>query len=300
MSRHVAPLLALACIAWTAPTARGQDALAWKWRQGDHFFLDLRTEYKEKMLLMGKQIDKADEMKMVLGVTVGESGPGGVSLALKVERFSGRGQEIKGLEPFFKGATVKVTISREMRVTRIDGLAEAIEKALEKAGGGGTPQEKALVETALRALFQYWLEESLVAAPERATKKGDSWKQVTEMDALALGKLRTQRTLTDEGPETVGGKELRKFAFTGMMDYTVPKAGQPNPFPFTVKRVDLKKQSYRGTALFDGAAGRLARSDVKMSTHIAMTLEVQGMNHDAEAHRDQSFEVRILDKLPAE
>ena len=80
------------------------------------------------------------------------------------------------------------------------------------------------------------------------------------------------------------------------MDFKVNK---PDPsLPYHVISGELKAEDAGGTLYFDDAAGRLVKSESKMTLRGRMILSAGGSNADAEVMQEQSSRITLLNKKP--
>ena len=292
MSRLVAALMLLA---GAAPAARAQAPLAWKLPKGEQFTLSITTEYRDTVTLMGKQINSRAKMSFGLDVTVREplrAGRATLDLRIKSLRAEGspNAEALTRTGKAIAGETVAVTLGAKMKLGEIRGVEALAKKVAEQEN---EPQSERVFAQTLHTLLRYLLEEALVATPGKAVTKGDTWEQNSQLDAMGLGTLLTRKTFTDLGPATVAGKEVRQVGIKGVLKFAPAKAAAGGVLPFTVEKLDLKKQQYTGTLSFDAAAGRPVRIETRLFTDMAMTIGVNGMTVEAEGTREQTFRIQF-------
>jgi hypothetical protein len=293
------PVAALALVLLGSAVAAAQAPLAWKWQKGEQFTLSVATAYEDQTTIAGKQLKGKAKTSITFDVTV-RAAPedGDVTLDLRITSFQVEGSKnadaISKVAKAIKGDSFSVTLDREMKSQQFGGIGALAKKVSEQEGD---PAALALVEKTLTMLFRNLIQEAFVPMPGKATAKGDTWEQTAELDALGLGTLTTTKTFSDEGKASVDGKEVRKVGIKGVMKFAPPKEGGAGAF--TLEKLDLKKQTYRGTLYFDPAAGRPVSSDTRVLTEMTMTLRVNGKDFDGEATREQTYRIRFGDKKKA-
>ncbi len=294
MRTRLAPL-ALLILSLNTGIAQTQKALAWTLQKGEQFPLTVVTAYDEKITIAGKLIKNKAKNAVGFEVTVLQAPrDGNVVLDLKITSLRAEGSQsaaaITKIGKAIQGESFSATFDHAMSLKKLDGLEALAKKITEKEG---QPGAEAVIQKTLTMLFSYLIEEAFVAVPGKATAKGDTWKQTTELDAQALGTLVTTKAFTDAGPASVDGKEVRKVSIKGVLKVAPAKAGGAPALPFTVKDLDLKKQDYKGTLYFDAPAGRPVSIDTRIVTEMTMSIEVNGMSFAGEATRDQTFQIRF-------
>jgi hypothetical protein len=296
MSKALAAALAIVFLAPGGPAAHAQAPLAWKLRKGDRFTLSITTEAKDVMTIARQS--EENRMKLGLGfdVTVREAPRGGdLTLGLRITSFTAEGSRnadaVKKIGGYFKGAEISATVDRAMKLQRLAGVEALIRKIAE--ADGTPPAGVEPVEKIFTIMFRYLLEEAFVAVPGRATKRGETWGQTTHLDFVGMGTIVTKKTFTDEGPASVGGREVRKVGVKATLSFAPPKKAGGGLFPGTIDKFDIKNQTFKGSLSFDPVAGRPAAMDTRYSADIALTLTVDGMSVEAEGTREQSFRIRF-------
>src|SRR5262249_877066 len=123
------------------------------------------------------------------------------------------------LSDFFKalvGADFTLTITPQMKVTRIEGRAEFIKKLT-----AANPQMKPLLEQILsdEALKQM-SDPTFAAIPDKEVKKGDTWTRDSKLSMGPIGTYKTTYKYTYAGTE--GG--LHKIKVDTTLTYQAPDA----------------------------------------------------------------------------
>lgn len=281
------------CLAATfsAPDA----ALEWKWKENDDFWVEYASEYDEKTLLAGKETNKHETFNAVFHLTVQKVVDGGSTLSVKVHKFDYSGEQTKPVTERLPGATFEVTLDKALAITRISGL----DKVVREVPGAETSGEARLkfLQTVAETTNRFWLAELLLAMPNKATKPGDQWEQKSAMDVPPMGRMVMLRSLKDEGSVNDGGKDLRKIAVDMKFEWT-PTPGDGGILPLKFEKIETKRSEGSTTALFDPEAGRLVKNSSKQKYVLALKLAFGGAVQDVDLEREQTHELRVLDKSP--
>src|SRR5262249_51794720 len=124
--------LALVLSGMTVP-AYGQDKLAWKFKEGDKFYLENVTGMKQTIEVAGQEIKQEIDATMVARFTVKKKTKDGVEMAVKYEsvKAKGKGQGIEAVTKIMeliKGAEFTFTLDKDNKVTKFTGYDELIKK----------------------------------------------------------------------------------------------------------------------------------------------------------------------------
>jgi len=270
-------------------------ALEWKWKENDEFWVEYATEYDETIAIKEKPQKRHETFSGVFQLTVGKVTDGGITLSVKVHKFDYTGETTKPVAEKMAGATFEVTLDKHLDITGISGL----DKVAREVPGAATIGEARLKfhQTMAETLNRYWLNELLLAMPDKAAKPGEPWEDRSVMDVPPMGRLGIHRTLKDEGSTKDEGKDLRKIAVETKFEWT-PSQGEGGILPFKIQKVETKSSEGSTTALFDPEAGRLVKSSAKHKYAFALKVVFGGALLDIEIDRDQTQELRVLDKSP--
>jgi len=286
---------------WTAlllltAVAAPDTPLEWKWKENDQFWVEYASEYQDRNTFAGAEQKQQATVSGVFEVTVRKANADrSVTLGVKVHKFDFSNPSAKPLAEKLTGADFDVSLDPQLAITKIGGL-EKVVKALPGADEMNPNQFKLLV-TIVESMNRYWLTEFLIAMPNKATKTGDQWEQKTTLNLDPLGLLIMQRSLKDAGPVQEDGKELRKITMDVKFDCT-PSKNEANVLPFKIEKMEMKRSECSTVATFDAAAGRLVKSASKQKYAMHLKMDIAGTPQEGDNEREQTHDIRVLDKSP--
>jgi len=287
---------------WTAlllltAVAAPDTPLEWKWKDNDHFWVEYASEYQDKNTFAGAEQKQHETVAGVFEITVVKANADrSVTLGVKVHKFDFSNVQAKPLAEKLRGADFDVSIDPQLAITKISGL-EKVVKALPGADEGLDKNQLKFLVTIVESMNRYWLTELLIAMPNKATKAGDQWEQKSTLNLDPIGLLIMQRSLKDGGPVQEDGKELRKITMDVKFDCT-PSKNEDNLLPFKIETMEMKRSECTTVATFDAAAGRLVKSSSKQKYEMHLKMEIAGTPREGDNEREQTHEIRVLDKSP--
>jgi hypothetical protein len=301
----VGAVLALGVLAFPAPGRAQQVQLEWKLKEGDKFFLETVTSFKQTLKTLGKELKQDRQDNVVYGVSVLKKNDDKTAqLEEKIEsvavRNTGGPAGTPAAEDKFnqqlKDATFRVTLTPRGEVTKFEGYEDLVKKI----AGDDTNARKVVQAVLSEDGFRRSAAESFGLLPAGPAKPGDKWGEDRKVEAPygPLGSFTVTKTYTYEGKDTINGKSVDKITFTGTAVYTPPKTADAGAMPFQVVKGELKADDIKGTMYFDADAGRLVGSEAAMRIKGSLTITVSGTNLDTEMQEDVAVKTRLLDKLP--
>lgn len=291
MPRLWTPTLGLFLLA-----AAADEPLEWKWKENDQFWVEYSSEYEDKSSLAGEGPKQHESVRGVFHLTVHKANrDGNVTLSVKVLKFNLSNLQGKPLAEKLEGSTFEVALDARLAITRISGL-EKVVKALPGSENIEEAQFKFL-QGILESLNRYWLTETFIAMPNKATKPGDQWEQKSTLNIEPIAQMIMHRTLKDGGGVKEEGKDLRKITMDVKFE-VAPYKGENRLLPFTIEKVEVKKSECATTAYFDPAAGRLFKSASTQKYAMRLKMDVGGTAREVDTEREQTHSVRIVDKSP--
>jgi hypothetical protein len=269
-----------------------QTSLAWQFKQGDKFFVEVVTKIDQKITVADAKpasssrtfttvysfvVKKADADSYVLEQTVE-----GVKVTPEkvpesandvAARFAGQ----------LKGATFTFTINRAGKIT--SKTIEGYDALITKLSGGNQAAEAATRALLPEDDFREELNSIFGFLPDKPVNKGSAWAR-PELLTLPWGTLKGEATYTYQGK----GGDGEEIAVSRKLTYEQPKQG--------VKKANLKVERADGTIVADPAAGRLVRN--------VQTMHLTGKMTVTDATKDTTFDVdqtttrtlRRVDKNP--
>jgi hypothetical protein len=295
-------------------SAYGQDAvkLEWTFEKDKPFYQEMRTKTKQTMKIMAMDnITQNQDQTFIFSWTPKEQDKDknwiikqkivGVKMDIdiggnKINYDSTNPSAGTGNNPladFFKaleGSEFTLTLSPEMKVVKIDGRDEFIQR-LVKANPTMEPLLKSILgDEALKQMA----DPAFSSVPGKAVKKGDAWEKQAKLSMGPIGTYDTTYKYTYEGKE---GK-LDKIKVDTNLSYKAPEASAAGQLPFKIKSADLKSKNATGTILFDNEKHHLDSSDMKLTLEGKLTIEIGGMTTEVELNQDQQTNVKTTETNP--
>jgi RNA polymerase sigma factor (sigma-70 family) len=283
--------------------------LRWKFEKGKLFYQEMATETKQAMLIDGQNVNQEQKQTFYFSWSPKEQDKDknwiisqkiqGVKSNIdlngnKVEYDSTKPALAAGnpLADCFKdlvGSEFKLTISPEMRVIKVDGHKELIQKLIKGNPGNEATLKGILSEDALKQMS----EPAFGASPSKLVKKGDTWEKKITLDLGPLGTYDTTNKYRYEGQ--VGA--LDKIKVETILAYRQPGAGA-GPFPFQIKEAKLTTKSGDGTIWFDRDKHRLERSELKLILEGKLSIVIGGNASTVDLKQEQTTTVKTTDTNP--
>ena len=291
-------LLALAVFAITDLRADAQTKLRYQFKAGEKLPYELEQKMKMAMNVGGqniemnmtqnvdliwdvKSVDKDGKASMVQRFDrirfVMEGPMGKIEFDSKDEKESDD-PAAKLITPVFKAmAGAEFTLDMDRRgvlsnVKTPEKLVEALKGAAAVPGLGNMFSEEGV---------KHLVTQSGLVLPEEGVTKGKSWEQKVEMKS-PVGKMKTDNTLTYQGPATRGDRKLEEVSIKPVLTIEADDAA-----PIALK---VKDQDSKGTALFDNAAGRLVETNMKQT--MQMEISAGGMTIDQKIEQTVSMKLK--------
>jgi hypothetical protein len=201
------------------------------------------------------------------------------------------------LADFFKaliGSEFILTITPEMKVTKVDGRDEFLKKLINTNQQMEPLLKQILSEEALKQMA----DPAFSMVPEKPVKAGDKWTRTSKLNMGPIGTYESTYTFTFEGLDEKD-KNLAKIKVTTDLKYTAPAtAAGATALPFKIVSADLKAKDATGTMVFDVNEGRLKNSDLNLTLEGKINIEVGGTTSEVDLNQKQTTKVRTMDSLP--
>jgi hypothetical protein len=289
--------------------AYGQQAgapLVWKAFDGDKpFWQEMTTKTKQTMKVQAMEVVQDQTQTFIIQWTPkGKDKDGnftvqqkivGVKMNIKIG-----GNEIafdsqdknppnNPLTDFFKalvGSEFTLTISKDLRVTNVEGLDKFIDKL-----ATANEQLKPLLKSILskEALIQM-SDPTFAAWPKDGKMDPKGWSHAVVLNMGPIGSYDTKYTYTPDGADKV------KVAAT--MTYKAPDEKSASGLPFTIKGGELKADKAEGYVELDPAAGRIKKSDMKLDLSGKLMIDIGGMVTEVAITQNQTSTLVTLDADP--
>jgi hypothetical protein len=305
--------MSLALVAIMAFAAYGQDAvkLEWKFEKGKTFYQEMTTKTKQTMKIMAMDnitqnhdqtfifswtpVDQDNDKNWIVSQKID-----GVKMDIDIggnkityDSTSSTPSAGNPLAEFFKalvGSELKLTISPEMKVVKIEGRDEFIGKLVK-----ANPQMEPLLKQILsEEALKQMADPAFASVPPKPVKKGETWEKQSKLNMGPIGTYDTTYKYTYEGKE---GK-LDKIKVDTILNYKPPEANAAGQLPFKIKAAKLETKNATGTVLFDNDKHRLDSSDMKLTLEGKLTIAIGGMPTDVDLNQEQHTTVKTHDTSP--
>jgi hypothetical protein len=283
----------LAVLLWggAALPAYGQVKLAWKFQEGETFYVESAVTEKQTVESMGKsQTGERTETK-VWGFTVRSAGPDAV-LEQRLQKW-----EIKGKPPFgalparvpekLKGVVFTVTLTPEGKIGRFEGYAEV----LKRLNADSELMAKLWRVVLSEETFRAEAERILGVWPAKAVANGDAWQGTSTWPLPPFGAFRVEHQFTYRGQDKQGAR----IDDAATLTYVPPK-GEVGGLPVKVAKGDFKSAGMKTSLVFDAARGRLVRAETKGALRGNLTLEGDGNRAELRIEVHHTGSMRVLEK----
>ncbi len=292
--------------------ALGQDTvdLKWNFEKDKTFFQEMNTETKQTMKVMGMDITQNQKQTFIFSWTPKEKDKDGnwtvvqkiVGVKMEIEiggnKISYDSTKDVGtnnpLAEFFKalvGSEFKLTITPDMKVTKIEGREEFVKKLVAANQQMEPLLKQILGEEALKQMA----DPAFAAVPTKPVKKGEKWTKESKLNMGPIGSYNTTYNYTYEGPQD----KLEKIKVETTLTYQPPPPNASGGLPFQIKAADLKSKDATGTILFDKAKGRLDSSEMNLKLEGKLTIDIGGMPTEVELSQTQKTTVKTSDNDPS-
>src|SRR5262249_9672127 len=248
------------------PAPEPVSTLHWHFSERHPLYVRLKSHEKCRDKKYGQETSHANELEILHGLKLlKRKDDGSVLLELYIQSYTQRvvgGPEVPGVRAA-EGAVLRITLSKQMKVTQIDGL-EVLSRSLLRIPPPFSPSKEQLKQ--LHEGVEVWLEDVLIPLPEGHVAAGAHWSRRREIDQQFVGRWASEKIYTDRGPCQLDGRTVRKFEVTARVKITGPVSVPPG-CPYEDCKGELKANDYRGTAWFDPEAGRLVKNQWTFRRH---------------------------------
>jgi hypothetical protein len=268
-------------------------ALRWKLKEGDTFYVKQTDTMEQTVGVLGQNQEQKTDSTTVSRFKVTKADAAGYTLEQTILDSVTETNVIPGglgdFDKKIKGTTFTVTLDKDFKATKIDGVSAAFDKVVQD-----NPAVKPIVASILHdETVKKAVQDLFRVGPDKAVKVGDAWK-VDEVAPLgASGELATELAF-----KLATAKDgVAEVAYTGTAKFSPPKEPSPD-VPFTITKADFKSDKFTGTIKFDTKAARMTASESTMTLAGTMTLKVGEMELAADIKSKATSKTEILDKNP--
>jgi hypothetical protein len=310
LQRHrLLPLLVLGILVMPA-WAQEKIELKWKFEKGKAIHQELTTDTTQDMKVMGMEVKQKQKQTFYFSWTPVEQKDKDWIIKQKIEGVK-MDIEIGGnkisydseapgagnnpLADFFKalkGSEFTLTVGPDMKVTKVEGRQDFINKL-----GATNQQMKPLLESILsEEALKQMAEPSFAAARDKEVAKDETWKQSSKLNLGPIGTYDTTYDYKYLGPDDKN-KDLAKISVTTTLKYSPPAGDTVGAgLPFKIKDAKLESKNATGTLLFDLKNGRLESSDMNLTLEGTLDIEIGGQTTKVDLKQTQKTTVKTSDQ----
>jgi hypothetical protein len=190
------------------------------------------------------------------------------------------------LTDFFKalvGSEFTLTISKDLKVTNVEGLKEFIEKL-----ATANEQLKPLLNSILSKEAMIQMSEPTFAAwPKDGKMDPKGWSYGAVLNMGPIGSYDTKYTYTPDGAE--------KIKVGATMTYKAPDEKSASGLPFTIKGGSLNADKAEGWVEIDAKGGRIKKSEMKLDLSGKLQIDIGGMVTEVAITQNQTSTMETLD-----
>jgi hypothetical protein len=264
--------------------------LAWKLRQGDRLFQDLRVVQKPTFAVQGIPVASSLQYRVLSSFTVAKVEDDKLTVHQKVES-----AELLEADPLTQGLIVPL-------VLKLPGAMFTIEldtrmSVTRFAGTGGNPQMAGLKLPGLQGVQMAglldadgWKEMAQLTffQPNRGLALGDKWSKPLTHNWGALGSWSGTTHYTYAGSK----QSLHQVDYALQLTYKAPKAGG------LIADALFQPVQAGGAIIFDRDKGRVVEAREHFRVRGRLSINLLGQNTGVDLQEDQLFSIRILDRQP--
>jgi len=288
--------LALVLLAGLALPAGAQTTLAWKFKEGEKFYVEDVNDLKQTISIIGKDIRQNTKITTITSFVVKSTQGGDVTLDQKIESvdIKSSGDNLGGqMEKVFEklqGATFTVTL-KDGKVTKVKGYDEFIKKLADGDEMAAKFAKMLMSEDTVKKSVQ----DVFGGLPKQPVNVGDKWSQEDTVPFGPLGAFKSTKDYTFKEKD----KDGAIVAYKSTMAYVAPK-DKDGVFGGILKimKGNIKTDNAKGTLVFDVENGKLVRATNSMTAKGALTVEVMGNQLDLDVSVEQATTTRVLAKNP--
>jgi hypothetical protein len=292
------------------PVAAQEVKLEWKFEKGKPFFQEMTTKTDQSMKVMGMDITQTQNQTFIFGWTPKDQDKdknwvvdqkieavkmdieiGGNKISYdSTKDTAGTGN---ALADFFKalvGSTFTLTISPDMKVLKVEGRDDFVNKLVK-----ANPQMKPLLEQILgEDALKQMSETAFGMLPNKPVKKGDTWTKESKLNMGPIGTYITNYKYTYEGKD---GK-LDKIKVDSNLTYEAPGPAAAGTLPFKITEAKLASKNSSGTIWFDNDKHRIDHSEMKLTLDGTLKIDIGAMSTEVTLTQNQTTTVKTSDTNP--
>lgn len=297
--RHLKCLVVVFLFCLTRPV-NGQATLEWQFKEGDSFYLETQHNDKTSLKFAGQAMP-TDSLNTDLNkIEVVKATPDTAVLkrtvvSVKVKSQGPAAEEMQRMFERVVGHSLTITVDlRGRKVSRVEGVSDYVRKLV-----GDNPLLKMMIGASITDdTVKEDMEQAFLAfLPDKPVSAGEKWRRKAPLSFGPLGSFSTDTEFTYAGTINENGRQLDKIEAASELTYSPPAAGAGGLFQVT--KGDLKADTAKATYLFDRQAGRLVRSERLFAVKGTLSLNVGGMQTEAELDSSQNWKTRVTEQAPS-
>jgi Family of unknown function (DUF6263) len=277
-----------------------------KFEKGKDFYVEMETQTKQKMTVMGQEVLQEQDQLFVQHWQPIRMTPDGdwlihvrfVRVRMKmdiggnrIEYDSWNETPSSPLADYFEALTkvdFKATVRLDGGVRNVDGIEDFL-----KVTSDANPQMQALLKAMInKESFGQMISPLGNYLPESAVSRGDGWARKTTLNLGPIGQYVTSFKYSHRG--AVGS--LHEIRVKTSLSYTPPEneAG----LPFIIKSADLKSKDGEGKIFFDADKGRMKEMSMRMQLAGKLVIQIGDQESAVILEQTQTSRLRTLDTYP--
>jgi len=254
--------LALAALLASAGTAADDVTLKWKLKDGTTFYAKTVGDMDMQMSVGGMDLTMPMKVTQVQRFKVLSAGDGKLTVEMTLQDMQ---MEVGGplaaaagglgsIGEKVKGATITVTLDKNMEVGKIEGY----EKFLDKLAAGDDNTRTMMKGMFSEAAVGQMVTQVFAFTPDKPVKPGDTWTRTDKVPTGGFGEGTVKQKYALKGVS--GG--VATIDLTGDVKFKAGDGGIPGlPPGVKVSKFDMKADKFTGTLQFDtDPAGSRRRS----------------------------------------
>ena len=286
------PVALTLALVLAAPVPADEVNLAWKFKEGDTFYLSGQTDLEQTLTVMGRDVVQKLTSESVLRYTVKSLKPGQTVIEMTYLSNKSKAEGIPGADAAndkLKGVTITATLNGKLEVAKLEGYDKAID-----ALAAGNEQTRALLKGILsEALIKQGLRETFSLVPGGTAKLGGTWTRKDSLPLSGLGELSvTNTSKLDSVKDNVAA-----VGWTAKGTFKAGDGDLPG-LPLKFSNIDLKIEKLAGSFTFDLGAGRLKTSKTEMELNGSLILSANGKELPMDIQQKVTQRSTISEKNP--
>lgn len=283
-----------------ASQATAQDRLAWKFRDGQTFYMQEVMKQKQIVVTGDNKENKESTQTTVTRFRVLKAGTdGSVDMEMTMLSVKEEGPAAEDNSVILKrmeNSTFQVSLNAKGEITKFGGYEEFVSKVAD----GNAQMAQVFRSIMSEEVFQKMVTQTFAVVPNKSVAKGATWQQKQGMSLGPFGRVTIIRNIQHAGTvKSKSGREYVKLNLTGEARYQAPTKDFPG-LPFKILDGNLKFDGITGQGYFDPSKGRLVQLQVnlKMKGQLKIQLLKKQQEATVELEQSQQGTIKISDKNP--